>query len=408
MTSSFLLNKCPDVHMPDVEKVSAILDDVVSMIIQKMLEYSAKEIQPIHINLREEMALELEKLTLFVSEKVVNDRLNGRSISEVDVIAERDECFSEGGIKKIEQTAENIAKSVWVKLYNERWKRQTESLLVKEKSPKKGKITPKTVEDNHFIPKSFIKRYWSSGQHIFRFSKLENEEYRQDKIGLGQWGFVKNLYSDHLEAYLGLLENDAVKPMEKLLKVEPLNRPERESFIGFIVIQRLRNPHFMDSLRRQMIPVVAAEVGGGKEDGMIYMRSVYESLYRENEFYNRLAKPIMYSKWVVVRSLEPIFILPDTCNIFGKYDGNQYVIMPLTPKDCLIVLPIPVKDIRIIPHYIQTDDALSMDIASVLTASAENEFLADEYFKLYGVREREPNKIIQRIILSIAKITAND
>jgi len=157
-----------------------------------------------------------------------------------------------------------------------------------------------------------------------------------------------------------------------------------------------------------MIPVVASEVGDGKEDDEEYMRSVYESLYRENEFYNKLAKPIMYSKWVVVRSNEAMFVLPDICNIFGKHDGYPYVIMPLKPTDCLIVLPVSVSDIRIVPHYIQANDALSMDISAVLVSSAKNEFLAEESFKLNRVLDGGPNKIIQRIILSVAKITADD
>lgn len=408
MTTSFVLNKCPGSHPSDVEKVSAIWDDVVSEITQRMLEYSAKKTPALHVNLREEMALELAKLTLFVSERVVDDRLRGRSLTEINETTERDECFSEDGIRKIEQTAENIANSIWIKLYNERWKRKSESFFAKEKNPKKTEIKPKPVEDNHFIPKSFIRRYWSSGQHIFKFTKLGNGKIKKEKVGLGQWGFVKNLYSDHLEAYFGLLEGDAVRPMEMLLNVEPLNRPQRESLIGFMVIQRLRNSQFIDTLSRKMIPVVASEVGGGKEDDEEYMRLVYESLYRENEFYNRLARPVMYSKWVVVRSKEAIFVLPDACNIFGKYDGHQYVIMPLTPTDCLIVLPVPVSDIRIVPHYIQADDALSMDISAVLAASAKNRFLADECFRSNGVFDSEPNKIIQRIILSIAKITADD
>lgn len=408
MTSSFVLNKYPDAQISDVDRISVVWDDVVSMIVQKMLEYSAKEIPPLHVNLREEMALELAKLSLFISEKVVADRLGAKKLTEIDERAEREECFSESGTRKIEQTAVNIANAIWIKLYNERWKRKSESFSEKEKNPKKTKINPKPVEDNHFIPKSFIRRYWSCGQHVYKFMKLENGEFKKDRIGLGQWGFVKNLYSDYLEAYLGLLEGDAVKPMEMLLNVEPLNRPQRESLIGFVIVQRLRNPHFMNTLCRHMIPVVAAEVGCGKEDDETYMRSVYESLYRQNEFYNKLAKPIMYSKWVVVRSGQPIFVLPDTCNIFGKYNGEQYVIMPITPNDCLIVLPVPVSDIRIVPHYIEASDSLSKDISAVLTASAESEFLADENFELNAVCKDEPNKIIQRIILSIAKITAYD
>jgi len=407
MTASIISKKFPNSKPPDVARVSGIWDEVVVLIIQKMIEHSTKQIPALHINLREEMALELAKLILFVSERIVEQRLTGRSLSDIDEVTERNECFNEDGLKKIEQTALNMLTGVWLKLYNERWKKKSEAFIEKDKNPKPTKISPKPVEDNHFIPKSFIKRYWSSGQHVFKFAKIPNNKIKKSKIGIGQWGFAKNLYSDHLEAYFALLEGDALRPIEMLLNVEPLNRPQRESLIGFIVIQKLRNPQFMKTLNYQMIPVVASGVGGGKENDKEYMRSVYETLYQQNEFYDKLARPILYSKWVVVRFKEPIFVLPDTCNIFGKYDTYQYVIMPLTPTDCLVVLPEPVSDIRIVPHYIEANSVLAKDISVALVDSANKEFLADENFQ-FKENGQEPNKIIQRIILSIAKITADD
>ena len=408
MTASIILKRSPDSLAFDVAKVSAIWDEVVTLIIQKMIEYSVKKFAAIHINLREEMALELAKLTLFISEKVVEDRLQGRLLNNVDETAEHNFCFNHDGLKKIEQTALNLANSVWLKIYKERWEKKSEAFLDKEKNPKTKKITPKPVEDNHFIPKSFIRRYWSSGQYIFKFCIAANGEVQKEKIGLGQWGFAKNLYSDHLEAYLGFLEGDAVRPMEMLLNVEPLNRPQRESLLGFIVIQKLRNPQFMDVLKRQMTPIVASTTDGGKELDKEYMRSVYETLYHQNDFYDKLARPILYSKWVIVRAEKPIFVLPDTCNIFGRYDTNQYVIMPLTPTDCLVILPIQVSEIRIVPHYIKADSKLAKDISVVLVLNAKNEFLADEKYLHEGAVTEGLNKITQRIILSIARIIADD
>lgn len=408
MTASVIYKKIPNSKPLDVARVSVIWDEVVAQIIQKMIEHSAKQIPSLHINLREEMALELAKLISFVSEKVVEQRIAGRSLHDIDEKTERNECFNEDGLKKIEQTALNILNGVWLKKYNERWKKKSEAFIEKDKYPKLIKISPKPVEDNHFIPKSFIKRYWSCGQHIFKFTKIPNNKIKKSKIGVGQWGFVKNLYFDHLEAYFDLLEGDAVRPIEMLLNVEPLNGPQRESLIGFIVIQKLRNPQFMKTLNYHMIPVVASEVGSGKENDKEYMRSVYETLYKQNKFYDQLARPILYSKWIVVRSKEPTFVLPDTCNIFGKYDTHQYVIMPFTPTDCLVILPEPVSDIRIVPHYIEANVDLAKDISVTLVGSANKEFLADENFQFKEDSQEEPNKIIQRIILSIAKITADD
>ena len=140
MTSSIIIKKRPDSRPSDVAKVAVLWDEVVSLIIQKMSEYSAKQIPALHINLREERALELSKLTLLVSGKVVDQRLDGRILADIDEATEKDECFNEEGLKKIEQTALNMLNGVWIKLYNERWKKKSEAFHEKDKNPKIIKI----------------------------------------------------------------------------------------------------------------------------------------------------------------------------------------------------------------------------------------------------------------------------
>jgi hypothetical protein len=203
------------------------------------------------------------------------------------------------------------------------------------------------------------------------------------------------------------LEGDAAKPIQMVLNVEPLNRPQREALVGFIIIQRLRNPLFMEQLERLVAPVVVSEVGKQKADDKQYMRAVYESLYRQNNFYDKLARPIFYSRWVVVRSQSPDFVLPDVCNLFGSYENKQYVVMPLTPKDCLIVLPIEVDEPRIISHYIKAPESMVRDISYILRCATKEEFLSKSDASFVAVNG-EPNKVMQRIILSLAKITADD
>jgi hypothetical protein len=193
-----------------------------------------------------------------------------------------------------------------------------------------------------------------------------------------------------------------------LLNVEPLNAPQREALVGFIVIQRLRNPHFIKSLERAIVPVVISEVGAEKAEDKEYMRAVYETLYEQNDFYDKLARPIIYSRWVVVRSENPEFLLPDVCNLFGIYENKQYVVMPLTPSDCLIVLPIEIEKPRVVPHYIMASAAMARDISLMLSSAAKDEFLSKSDISLKTTAGEEPNKVMQRIILSLAKITADD
>lgn len=391
-----------------IEEISAIWNEVVSLIVQQMLEYAELHIGELHINLREEMALELAKLISFLSEKVVSERMNGRLITEIKPEVEREQCFSEVGRSKISTTARNCAERIWIKKYKERWKPKTEAALKKDKAGrKKTKIIPQKVEENHFIPKSYIKRYWSEGVHIYKGIKAPGVVGRKIRIPLGSWGFRVNLYSDHLEAYFGLLEGDATKPIEMVLKVEPLNIPQREALIGFIVIQRIRNPHFMASLAKSIYPLVVSEVGEDKAKDRAYMQQVYEGLYSQNEFYDKLARPILFSRWAVVRSEAPDFVLPDVCNIFGSYNGRQYVFMPLTPTDCLVVLPVAIGKPRIVPHYVKATESMAKDISYVLYCAAIDEFLSANDAML-NISNEDPDNVIQRIILALAKITADD
>lgn len=407
LTKFSILGQTPDAESHLVDRFSVIWDEVVDSIIRKMLEYCNPHINAIHINLREEMTLELAKLSLTIAEKVVNARLGGRRIEQLDENFEREACFNEEGMAKICNTATIFAEHVWLKIYGERWKPRTEAMIKRDGVPRISKFAPQKVGENHFVPKSFLKRYWSENDSIFRFTKNEGGAFTKDTKTFGQCCFEKNLYSDGLEAWFGLLEGDAERPLKMLLNVEPLNRPQRESLVGFIVIQRLRNLHFIDSLKRQMKPIVADMVGGERENNPDYMRSVYEILFTNNEFYDKLAGPILRNVWVMVRAHDSEFVLPDTCNIFGTHDGGQYVVMPITPKDCLVILPFAAHEIRIVPYYINADQALSRNISSILIANAKNYFLAGKSFQCNALASGTHREIIQRIICSIAKITSD-
>lgn len=407
MTLKHILKHDPAASPEKAERIAEVWDEVVGSIIGEMLAYAEPHMNDFHIDLREEMALELAKLISFLSPKVVADRMNGRVVKDINPQVELEQCFSSKGREKISVTAQNCADRIWLRKYTERWKPKTESALRKENERKRTSVIPPRVEENHFVPKSFIKRYWSEGQFIYRTIKKPEGLDEKKKTPVGSWGFRPNLYSDHLEAYFGLLEGDAVRPIQMVLNVEPLNRPQREALVGFLVIQRIRNPHFMAALQRSVAPVFASEAGADKAEDKQYMRTVYETLYSQNDFYDKLARPIIYSRWVVVRSESPDFVLPDVCNLFGSFENKQYVVMPLTPNDCLIVLPVEIDVPRIVPHYIKASESMVKDISYILCCAAKEEFLSRSDASFITVNE-EPNEVMQRIILSIAKITVDD
>lgn len=357
---TLLLIQEPAASREAVDSIAHIWEDVVDSVLESMLVYAAHKMPDPHIDLREEVILELAKLRTFLCERVVVDRMAGRTIKDIDPGTERDQCFDRAGKAKIAATARNCAEHVWLRVSRERWEPKTIAALKKEKTGKKERIvTPPQVTENHFIPKYLIKRYWTDGQSIYKCIKTPTGLKEKIRTPSGSWGFKQNLYSDKLEAYFGLLEGDAAKPIEMILNVEPLNRPQREALVGFIVIQRLRNPHFIQSLTSSLGATLGPEV---KFEDKAYMRAVYETLYSQNDFYDKLARPILHSRWVIARSTSPDFVLPDVCNLFGEHAGKRFVLMPLTPRDCLIVLPIKLTQLRIVPHYILVSEAMSRDI----------------------------------------------
>lgn len=87
-----------------------------------------------------------------------------------------------------------------------------------------------------------------------------------------------------------------------LLETNPLNIPQREALVGFLIIQVLRNPHTMAAVERALVPIIA-DLGHGDDPEM--PRKAYETLFRNNEFYHTVSHPVMWSPWAIVRSERP-------------------------------------------------------------------------------------------------------
>lgn len=119
----------PSASPEKAQQIAEIWDEVVSLIIKEMLDIANPQMDGLHINLREEMAHELAKLILFISEKVASDRTSGRAINEIDQRLEREQCFSLEGKERISNTAKNCASQIWLRKYNERWKPKTVAAL---------------------------------------------------------------------------------------------------------------------------------------------------------------------------------------------------------------------------------------------------------------------------------------
>ncbi len=84
------------------------------------------------------------------------------------------------------------------------------------------------------------------------------------------------------------------------------------------------------------------------------------------------------------------------------------MIMPITPNDCLLVMPFKDSAKRIIPPYVTTREDIAKNLSRVLVSCAQKEFLGDASAKIESCGEKEPNKIMQKVILSVAQITSDE
>jgi len=152
------MRRYPEADAKIVSALSELWDQVLHRIIEKMIELSSPKMTELHINLREEMALELAMLQLSLGEKIINERIGNQFPNDINVEEELKACLGESGVERINNTAKILAEHVWLEKYNERWKPKSLAAIRKEKSPKKVKLAIEPKEDNHFIPRSFIKR----------------------------------------------------------------------------------------------------------------------------------------------------------------------------------------------------------------------------------------------------------
>ncbi len=403
LTGTAVRKRLPEVDHHTMKALTEVWDEVVHQIIEEMLTLSETDDVELHINVREDMVMELARLQHWLAERVVEKRLKGRELSSIEPKQEREECLGSKGAETIFGTARIVHEHIWSKRLEERWKPKSVKAIEREAKPKKATLAVKPVRRNHFIPRWFIRDQWATDGKVLRWRRTP-DGWQASRRGFGEWGYRRKLYSDPLEAYFGLLEGDAKRPIEMLLEMHPLNAPQREALAGFLVIQVLRNPYTISALHGALAPLIA-DLGHGDDSEM--PRKAYESLYRNNEFYNRIASPVMWSRWAVVRSRRPVFVLPDTfCARVGAMDGMR-LIVPLAPTVCFVTLPSLEQEKRIVPFHVRAEEELCRRIALVLAQAAADEFLSHREFVPVEGEAESPDDLLKGIAEVVAA-TAED
>ena len=183
-----------------IDALTAIWDEVVDRIIGEMMALHQANDVELHINIREDIVMELVQLQLWLAEQVVEKRVAGRDLSAIDPEQEKEECLGLDGADTISATARIIHERIWSRRLEERWKPKSAKAIEREANPPRAKLAVKPVGKNHFIPRWFIRDHWATDGKVLRWRRTP-DGWTSSKCGFGEWGYRHKLYSDPLEAY---------------------------------------------------------------------------------------------------------------------------------------------------------------------------------------------------------------
>ncbi|HKR60767.1 MAG TPA: DUF4238 domain-containing protein, partial [Pyrinomonadaceae bacterium] len=271
---------------------------------------------PMHVSVREKAIFELAKLTLWLSDLVVDKKLKEKRLEDLDAQTESQLMQSTRGRERIESTATVLAEQIWLKQYDQ-WHRPIRRIVVPEERTQAGAAKlinstgQKRTRDHHYLPR-FSNKYWTDGAgKILIFSRAVNGGVRTKVRPYGRWAFEPHLYSQPLEDLLSRIESDAKAAYEKLLNLVPLTPAERNQWITFLIAQWLRTPSLMLQLAgrlKQKIKVEGMNYGTHPAD----LARAYETLFQDDRLYRILYVDIVKRSWFILHSSPNAhFVKPD-------------------------------------------------------------------------------------------------
>jgi len=213
------------------------------------------------------------------------------------------------------------------------------------------------VTKNHFSP-VFANKRWTDESNgnkykIFYFCKKRKQvvEAKRD-VGKSGWGYEHDLYSDELEARLGIELETLVEPIyEKLMLNEVLSLEERMRWAQFIITQACRTPSFL-KYRDHIETYLSGDFS--YKDTLIGCVGCEENKY------------IAARNWVVLQAHEEDFFVRTDNPVFmnGFIEmPNTTVFYPLSPKKCFVACStldrIPVLESETLPFPKQ--DSLQLE-----------------------------------------------
>ncbi|MFU2207789.1 DUF4238 domain-containing protein [Solidesulfovibrio sp. C21] len=266
---------------------------------------------------------------------------------------------------------------VLLRKYSDRWAKRSLVAGKKVLPAKKSIDTPKICKnDNHFIPRSFLKRYWSKNDSI-RVCRIINGKIEYKITSFGNWGYRINLYSLFSENKFQLIEGHALERIPKVLNLKGLNPLDQESLVWFLAMQFLRSPSYIDNLYSNIIGILS-KYGAKNIPSNEQLQSVYDLMIKNNRTFEMWHEELIGNEWCLLHSEKSQFVFPDNSGLVGYLNGEKYVIFPIDPNYCFCVLPKKMKkEPRLYIKHIEVNSVISGLIYNLLATGCVKEFVGD-------------------------------
>lgn len=339
-----LRSKFPTTDVSLISALSEIWDIELDRIILRMLDISSESCATIPLEAKHEAVFEMAKLASYIAELIIEKKLAGSNLEEINPDLERAWLDTQECADRIENTATLFAQNVWIKFLNDWWKKHPIASSSKP-SPahsKFAKISHEGVRRQHFSPK-FSNRYWADGGNDIRiYSRALHGSVSSVVRPMGIWAREDFIYSQSLEALLSEIESDAGTPYKKLLNMVPFGEEDRRHWVAFLTSQLLRTPWFILRHLRDLRSII-------ERNGIAYsthtasLRRAHATLFTNNKVFDTFYRMICEREWTILssRSNEGAFIRGDVPVVIGGSIKRKtwQLIYPMTPSKCFVAGP---------------------------------------------------------------------
>jgi Protein of unknown function (DUF4238) len=335
--STKIKRQWPNLDDESMRSLCMLWDREHQEIIDRMLQISDSHIGPsLHIDSRPHAILEMAKLRLWLGDRIFEAKV-AQYGNDIDLARETADVGSPQAFDRRENTAQMCAVHIWEKVVAKLRKRDPlviDPTAETERRHKKVAKRKPHIRENHFSP-VFSNREWAGRDNkVIIYSRTVGDEVTVSHKHYKQWGYEKELYSDRLEEYLGMVDDDGASSTRKLLNFEPLTELDKRRWIAFLAIQHLRTPEMLASISGRLKPLIST-ISPGYPNTVAGLKAAFETLFTNNSLYAGFHRLIAPKAWSLLKAGDSdSFLRSDNPVLIGgsAQNGTWSLLYPLTPR----------------------------------------------------------------------------